>query len=261
MNTNSLGSIRKWYMDYADSYRDKDGSLHHVLQLKLDHSQRVAQDCRDIATDLGWTDGDCATAEAIGLLHDVSRFQQFAEYHTFLDYKSFDHGERAYEIVLESAILASLDTLEQSWILNSIRYHNRRAIEDGLDPDSMRFVNLVRDADKLDILVIVYETINKNMHKKYPEILSHIDLDGPATPALIEEISKHGCGSYENVHSMTDMNLIRMTWVYSINYMPALLRLSERGLLEQMDKTMKGSPEIEELMMKARRFVEDKIRT
>ncbi|OGV67257.1 MAG: hypothetical protein A2283_04930 [Lentisphaerae bacterium RIFOXYA12_FULL_48_11] len=246
-------------MDFTEKYRDKNGTMHPVLMLKYDHSMRVATDSRDIARELGWSAGDIAIAETIGLLHDVSRFPQFAEYKTFLDHRSFDHGERGYQIIAKSDILSGLCESEQNQILNSVRYHNKKTIDPGMNSEELRFVNLIRDADKLDILSIVYETIKNNRHKDYPEILSHVDPDGPATPELIAEIRKCGHGSYENVRSMTDMNLMRMTWVYNINYMPALQRLAKRGHLDQLDETMIKNPDVEELLAKARNFVADKL--
>lgn len=261
MNKTDFSNIHAWFMDFTGKYRNKDGSMHLVLKLKFDHSLRVAADCRDIASELGWPAHEVVTAEAIGLLHDISRFPQFAKYKTFLDHKSFDHGERGYLIISDSDVLSFLNSVEQAEILNSVRYHNKRTIDHVTNVDDMKFLKLIRDADKLDILQIVYETIKNNRHKDYPEILSHVDPNGPATPELIAEIRKHGYGSYENVRSMTDMNLMRMTWVYNINYLPALHRLSARGLLDQLDETMIKDPDVEDLIKKARSFVTEKLRT
>jgi len=259
MNKQEFNLIEQWYTDFTEKYRSSDGSMHLVLQLKLDHSIRVAKDCGEIASDLGWSAGDIVTAEAIGLLHDVSRFPQFLEYKTFLDYKSFDHGERGFEIMADSDVLSPLTATDRNSILNSIRYHNRRKIEVDLDSDSMRMLHLIRDADKLDIFKIIYDTIKNNRHKDYPEILANINPDGPASPALVEEIRKHGYGSYEHVKTMTDMNLMRMTWVYTINYLPSLSRLVERKLLDQLEETMTQGPDTLELMAQARRFVAEKM--
>jgi len=259
MNKQEFELIEKWYMDFTGKYRAPDGSMHLVLQLKFDHSIRVANDCVEIARDLDWAPDDIMTAKAIGLLHDISRFPQFSEYRTFLDHRSFDHGERGFQIIDELDILSSLKASDRACILNSIRYHNRRNIEVDLDSDSMRMLHLIRDADKLDILMIVYDTIKNNRHKDYPEILCHIDLNGPASPALVEEIRKNGYGSYEHVKTMTDMNLMRMTWVYNINYLPSLRRLMERKLLDQLDETMTKNPDVVDLMARARRFVEGKL--
>ena len=33
----------------------------------------------------------------IGLLHDIGRFEQEAQYHTFNDFKSMDHGDYGAE--------------------------------------------------------------------------------------------------------------------------------------------------------------------
>jgi hypothetical protein len=255
MNKKALADIEKWFTEFTDEYRGSDGSLHACLQLKLDHSKRVAADCRGIARDLGWPRGDVMTAEALGLLHDISRFPQHKEYGTFLDYRSFDHGERGYRIMSKARILRRGPDAERKAILYSIRYHNRRTVNGSLDPLSARFLKLIRDADKLDILRVVHETIRNNLHKDYPEILCNVRPDGPPNPALLAEIRKHGAGSYKYVKSMTDMNVMRITWVYNINYLPSLQRLSRRGLLNQLDEVMPDYPEVVALMESARRFV------
>jgi HD superfamily phosphodiesterase len=150
MNEQTLQDIRKWFGAYAKRYRASDGKLHAALQLKVDHSARVAAETSGIAQDMGWPAEECRTAAALGLLHDIGRFEQFTRFRTFLDKKSVDHGEQGYEVMSSSDALASCSAFEKEAILAGIRYHNRRVIPSALSAEIVRFVNLVRDADKVD---------------------------------------------------------------------------------------------------------------
>jgi HD superfamily phosphohydrolase YqeK len=226
-----------------------------MLQLKLDHSRRVAAECRTIASELGWQDDDRRMAEVIGILHDIGRFPQFAKYRTFFDPASLNHGECGYNTMRASVALRGCEPSEASHILDSIRYHNRRCIPDTVEPLNLPFLKLIRDADKLDILFVVNDTIRNKRYKDYPEIMLNITLDGPPTPELIREIYDTGSGRYENVRTLADMNLMRLSWVYDMNYKQTFHRLQDRHLLEDMYDTLPDMSEIQAIIAKAQQHI------
>lgn len=61
--------------------------------LKYEHSMRVSRIIEDIARGISLSDGDVNLAWCIGVLHDIGRFEQLREYHTFIDYRSVDHAK------------------------------------------------------------------------------------------------------------------------------------------------------------------------
>lgn len=155
MNDSQLQKTREWFKRYIMVFASIDGALHPFLQLKADHSERVAGNARQLAEDSGWNPADANSVEALGWLHDVGRFSQFATYGTFTDATSVNHGERGEEVVRQSEILSALEPAEQSALLDGIRYHNAKTEPDHLDEEGLRFLKLIRDADKLDIFHIV----------------------------------------------------------------------------------------------------------
>jgi len=242
MNEKTLAKIRRWYGAHAKSYRAPDGNLHAVLQLKFDHSARVAAEAAGIARELGWSTEMVRAARALGLLHDIGRFEQFTKFGTLFDPVSVDHGEQGYKVLKRSDTLSSCSAREKNAILNGVRYHNRRVIPPSVSADALPFVKLVRDADKIDIIYVLNEEIRRNRHMKHPEILLHIDLDGPPTLALVKQILDHRSGSYENVKTLADLNLMKIAWVYDINYLPSLRRILKRKLLDDLLGTMPSKP-------------------
>ena len=257
MTPQTFDGILSWFQAFTASHADNGGSaLHPLLQLKLDHSRRVAAECRDIASELGWSDSDRRIAEATGILHDTGRFPQFARHRTFSDSSSLNHGECGYSTVLASVALDSCEPVEAAILLDSVRHHNRRLIPDSIGPGSLPFLKLVRAADKLDILFVINDTLRRGRHKDYPEIMLNIEIDGPPTPELVREIRDTGSGRYENVKTLADMGLMRMSWVYDLNYIPSFRRIRDRRLLEDVYESLPDTPDIRAIIANAAQHME-----
>jgi len=259
MNTKTFESLISWFNGFAAGYADAGGLLHPMLQLKLDHSRRVAEDCRAIAGELGWPGDGRRTAEIIGLLHDAGRFPQYTQYRTFFDPSSLNHGECGYETVLHSEAMKLCDPHDAAIILDSIRYHNRRQIPATVAAESLPFIKLIRDTDKLDILLVVNDTIRNNRHKDFPEILLNIDIEGPPNPDLVREIRDTRSGTYEGVKTLADMNLMRLSWVYDMNYAPTFRRLVERRLMEDMFGSLPDTPDIRAIIAGVKQHIEENL--
>lgn len=238
MDLRELQSIREAYDDYAAEFRTADRAVQAMLDLKYEHSVRVSADARAIASELSWPDDEVRLAECAGLLHDIGRFQQFTRFRTFLDQKSVDHGECGQHALLRSQVINACPAGDRQVLLDAVRFHNRRHIPANLPERHTNMLKLVRDADKVDIYFVVNETILGQKHEQFPEILLGIDVDGPVSRELVREIREHRTASYEHVKSLADIGLIRMVWVYNINFLPSLRRITERRLLEDIRKTI-----------------------
>jgi len=260
MNRETLQIVQTWLNDYVKSFADENGSIDFLIQLKIDHSLRVAEDCNYIASKLDWPEDDINLSEAVGLLHDAGRFSQFKEYGTFHDAVSVDHGERGFDVVSSSDALTSCTDEEKQVICDSIRYHNRRELPPDVSGKNLMFLKLIRDADKVDIIHIVNTAISEGQHDKYPQIMMNIDMDGPASPELVEQIKKNRTGTYENVHSLIDINLMRASWVYTLNYRPTYRLIADRNLLDGLIGTLPDDEDLAEITSDAARYLADQLK-
>jgi putative nucleotidyltransferase with HDIG domain len=260
MTPDTLDVAKDRFNVYAAGFRGPGGALPFALQLKFDHSHRVADDAASIAAELGWNEDLVRTGRAAGLLHDIGRFTQYSQFKTFLDAHSLNHGERGRAVLLEQALLDGCDPSETLAILAAVRHHNCRQLPEDLPPAALPVVRLVRDADKLDILHVINDFVRNKRFDDYPEILLHVDIKGPATPALIRELSEKRTASYENLHSLADINLLRMTWVYSVNYLPTLRLMDRRRLYDELQTTLPAGIEVQGIVDEARAFMAARLR-
>ncbi|MBT4482273.1 MAG: HD domain-containing protein [Candidatus Latescibacteria bacterium] len=234
MNINQLKVIKKWFHAYVEDITPDNDKLIHLIRLKYDHSLHVAENSRLIAEGMKWLKSDINVAEALGLLHDVGRFSQVVEYRTFYDPDSINHGERGFKVVGESGILSALPQNEQMKILDGIKFHNLITIPQYVNSARLRFVKLIRDADKLDIYRIIYDTVKTKIFEEHPEIFLNIDFDGPINPAALAQILNKETVSYRNVKSFKDFCLNQLSWMYDINYSLTFRLISEREIFKKV---------------------------
>ena len=141
---------------YAGAYNQNEARI----QLKVDHTLRVAALCEHIAStphDEGGADlsgDDIDLAWLIGLLHDIGRFEQVRQFGTFSDAASFNHAEKGAQILFEDGLVrrfvddAGCDALIQA----AVATHGAYRLPPSLDTTTRTYCDILRDADKVDIL-------------------------------------------------------------------------------------------------------------
>ena len=116
------------------------------LKEKVFHTYRVVNYAQEIAKSLSLNEEDINKAGICGLFHDLGRFPQYTEYQTFHDNKSFDHGDKSYDILKDMGYNDEI-------VLNAVKYHNKYSVPNELSDREKLFANITRDADKIDILL------------------------------------------------------------------------------------------------------------
>ena len=255
MNLREEKSLFKWFDEYVRQFAGQSGNLTPMLQLKFDHSRRVADNAADIGKDLGFKPDDVRAARILGLFHDVGRFTQFADHQTFRDEFSFNHGHRGANIMEKCPALSSCSAPDRGKIIAGIRHHNSANLPKKLEPDILKFVKLARDADKLDIFFILYSSWKSGDLRRSPDITLMVKLDGPVNPRALEEIQGKKTVSVANVKSLADFFLLQLSWVYDINFRPSYRRMIQRSVIEQIAETLPATAEIKKQIDIAREHV------
>jgi HD superfamily phosphodiesterase len=258
MTSTQLQAVRRHFIEYANSYIERAGDMQHMMELKREHCAFVARNCRELAESSGWSLDDVNTAEALGLLHDVGRFPQLEEYGTFMDANSINHGERGWQAIRESALLDEVEEELRDALLNSVRHHNARTVPADLPEPHIRWVNLVRDADRLDIYRVVLDAIVNEKLEEHPEIGLGLSLDGDPCPELIEKIIQRDAPCYTDLKCFADFVLLILSWLYHMNYPAALKLVRERGIVDKFAEHLPVDlPQVEGVISRLRKHVMD----
>ena len=145
------------FWDYVGAY---DPSSPRIA-LKVDHTLRVASLCQRIARAHGLDAESVDLAWLAGLLHDIGRFEQVRRYDTFNDAASVDHAALGAQLLFEAADGAPPlvrrfveDDRHDAQLACAVAHHSAYRLPTGLDTDTATLCNILRDADKIDILKV-----------------------------------------------------------------------------------------------------------
>src|SRR5690606_20181560 len=122
------------------------------FDIKKDHSLRVAANAKILATSLNLEPNDEQAVVVAAVFHDIGRFKQIAEYSTLDDDASLNHAELSVEILKDKNFLDALPEEQQLQVFNAILHHNKAELPRNLAGRELLLSQLLRDADKLDIL-------------------------------------------------------------------------------------------------------------
>ena len=183
--------LKKSFEQYVSAYNADDPKI----RLKIDHSYRVAELSERIAETVGSAealkgaemanDVDPDFAWTIGLLHDVGRFEQVRRFGTFVDAESIDHAQLGADLLLHEGLLeqfagGAMDEEHRHLLETAIRSHSAYRIPEGLSEKEQAYCNILRDADKVDIFRVIWDTP--------PEKIYDVSLEEMRASAVSDEV-------------------------------------------------------------------------
>lgn len=199
------------------------------VALKLAHTHRVAALCERIARSLSLPESEVDLAWLCGLLHDVGRFEQLRRFGTFDDSKSIDHAAASAEVLFDrGAIRDYLDDPTQDALLRTaVAWHSAYRLPEGLDERTKRFCDLLRDADKIDILRVNVEVPFEDIYNCTTEQLR----SSPVTPAVAAAFYEHHAVLRSLKQWPADHAVGHASLVYELVFPESLRIVDEQGYL------------------------------
>jgi CRISPR/Cas system-associated protein Cas10 (large subunit of type III CRISPR-Cas system) len=260
MEHSELFNIQKWFDAYVVGVYGKDAKVNANLKLKEDHSRRVQDEMLYIATALKLSQPDIYLAQAVGLLHDVGRFEQFNAYRTYNDARSTSHSRIGLKVLRENFVLRDIQQNDMSVIESSVEYHSVKDLPDGMSGKRLQFSKMIRDADKIDIYKVVIDGYRK--YKEDPdkfELEIEFPLTGGCSPEVLENVRQGRRVDYRSLKTMDDFRLLQLGWVYDVNYAVSLKRIHERGFLNELASMLPMNPEVRETVESVLKYAAERI--
>lgn len=213
------------FAGYAAGYNAADPKV----KLKIDHTYRVAALCERIAVSLALPKTEVDLAWLCGLLHDVGRFEQLRQYGTFNDAQSIDHAAMSARILFEEGhIREYLDDYSQDELLRTaVAWHSAYRLPDDLDERTLQFCQILRDADKIDILRVNVEVPMEEIYNVTTEALRQ----SPVSPAVLQSFYEHHCVLRSLKQFPADNAVGHASLVYELCYPESLRAVAEQGWL------------------------------
>jgi len=237
-----LATIRAQVEHFAEKNLQQAPALRkRLMEIKRTHTRHVAADARLIA-ERGGQAALAAVAEAAGWLHDVARFPQVLEHGHFDDHRSRDHGDWGAELLIRENLLGPAGPEQQRALQNAVRFHNKKALPENLPEPDLSLLKILRDADRLDIYRVIAEAVESGEIHKHPELHLDCSPQQSVNPRLLEQFMRGEPLYYRDAHSMFDMQILKLSWVYQMHCPISLQLFRERHLLDRIVATLPDHP-------------------
>lgn len=252
MNNYQLSNLFSWFNSYVEPFLVTDDEGKKNIQLKIEHTRKVCDAMALLSAGENLTEDEARIAAAVALLHDVGRFPQYLRWRTFLDSASDNHARLGIEVIRDKNILHDIDQTEQLLIEEAIRFHNLLTPPLQIQSPTRHYINLIRDADKLDIWRVFVELLALPPEERATAAtLGLPDLPGVVTDACIEALNSGSIVRLETICCLNDFKLLQISWVYDLTYQTSRKILRERGYIEALAATLPVRVDISQAVTKA----------
>lgn len=245
--------------DEFKRYSAKYDMSEYKIAMKYYHTFRVENICEKIAISLGLDKEEVNLAKLIGLLHDIARFEQYTRYETYNDLKSIDHGNFGVKILEENNYIRKyVETDKYDYIiLKAIENHNKYCIEENLDEKTKMFCNIVRDADKLDIMYLA-------TFELWSDVKGKIESQ-TISPEVIQQFMSKQIINREYVINDIDRVVVNIAFIFDYNFKENYEIIKKENYIEKTInrfnfKKEETKKQIELIRKIANEYIDDQIK-
>jgi hypothetical protein len=118
--------------------------------------------------------------------------------------------------------------------------HNKKEISQETELEALKFVNLVRDADKLDIYRVYLE---------YPELYPYEERD--ISDEVYVKMMANELISYSDMRNENDFRVLKLTWVFDLNFRLSYEIIQEHNYLFKVYQTLPQTEKIQKIYEKS----------
>ena len=241
-----INQVKDRYRKYIESFDLTESNI----KRKYIHSFRVMQIATDIAEFSKFNESDKEIVTIAALLHDYGRFHQWENYKTYEDRDSIDHADKAIEFLYGDGeiINYTLKVVDYDEIHDAIKYHSKYEIPEGLSEHNKKILEVVRDADKLDIFYI-YASGEKLIKED----------DSDITKEVIDQYNNEKCIRFTKDNTNNDLIVGIIAMVFDLNYYYSFKLLKEKNYIDKMFESIKDKEKFRPYFEGVKKYIDKKL--
>lgn len=255
--------MKEWFYRFVDEYieiseKSSDDDILENLKLKAEHTLKVEENIQRLADAIGLEKEQRKLASAIAIFHDTGRFPQYLIYRTFRDAESENHAILSIEVINKSGVLDGFSEREKEILFDAVRFHNAFKVPE-LPEENLLFVNLIRDADKLDIWRVFSEYYQHPQELRSPgPVLGLPDTEGVSVEVL-KAIKEKRMAMLKDVKNQNDFRLLQLSWVFDLNFRESFKLLKERGYVSIIGNINSSSERVKEMINEIEDYIDSRL--
>lgn len=246
-----------WFETYVGGFYTGIEEDDRNIALKETHTRCVRNNMQRLCASLNLGEEDRSIADLIALFHDIGRFEQYRTYRTFSDRTSVNHALLGVRVLARNRVFAGLSFETRRIVLRAIAFHNAAEIPSTVKGADRLFMQLIRDADKLDI----WRVVTDYYHRKDGSPNKTVELDLPNTAQwssnILNALMNRRFARIADMRTLNDFKLLQIGWVFDLNFAESFRILREQRYIEAIAETLPDHPDIRSAVDTALDFIAD----
>jgi hypothetical protein len=259
MKDRDLENLKKWYDEYSGSYYSSDEEDQRNIQLKVDHTYNVCRNIVEIAEGESLNHNQLRIAETIALFHDLGRFPQYAQFKTFRDAISVSHGRLGAQTLAQGKILAALRDNERKVIMDAVKFHGAFAIPTVMNGDTVFYLKLIRDADKVDIFRVFIEYYESPADQRASATAFGVPDTEEYSESMLMSLCRKKIASYSQIKTENDFRIMKLSWLYDMNFNASIRLIQKRGYINRIINKLPQTDEIRTALTVLQEYVAERL--
>ncbi len=248
-----------WYDAYVSEFSSENNEIQINIDLVKEHNSRVLENVSELGLSINLEESDLLILQTAAMLHDIGRFKQLVKHNTYADNDESNHIKIGLDVIREHNVLNDLEEVDRILIEDCVKFHDTSVLPKINDEYSLNLIQLLRDADRIDVLRIVSEYYT---HKKiYPN--RHLDMELKDMPGISKEISKaimdEKIANRDDVKNVNDLKLSQMSWIFDMNNKRSFKMISEKGYVKAIFETLPKNDDVIDMYRNMKIFMENQL--
>lgn len=263
-------AIKRIFVEYAAPYNVQDDKIRLKIEHTYRVAALCEQIAKSLVESEGLTKQDIDMAWFLGMFHDIGRFEQVRRFGTFYDAESIDHAALSADItfgagadvrtksgsrqdskvsggvseaceqneygagafVADKIFAATNGAVDMRIAELAIRNHNVYRLPDNLTERERMFCNILRDADKIDILMVCVVEPPEAVYGVTDDELKNCSVSDEVMEAFLQEKTV-----LKSIRKTPIDKLVgHISLVYELVYPESLLIAVMQGYLDRLLK-------------------------
>lgn len=242
-----IAKLNSAFDSYVNEYDMNDNNILY----KYNHTYRVCKNSKNVCKSLNLNEEQSNLAYLIALLHDIGRFYQDKMYKTFFEKADFDHGDYGVKLLFEDGLIRKFidNTDNDKLIYLAVKNHNKYSVENNLKEEEKLYCNIVRDADKLDIIDNFIEIIKINNKEED---------DSEITEKVKEEFLSHRMVNKNYRKTNSDVIVTIISQIYDLKFDYSFKFIKENNYIEKIYQTLKNKEKFKLYFEEANKYIDER---
>jgi len=151
-------------------------------------------------------------------------------------------------------------TANQDYIIQSVKFHNAFSVPKSEKEETIFFIKLIRDADKLDIWRVFLEYYESGDDLRASAVSLGLPNLRDYSKNVLSYIFEKRIVPLLTVKTLNDFKLLQLSWIYDLNFEPSFRLLSERKYMERIVSHLPKDKDISKPENILRDYIEQRMR-